>query len=67
MSAVIVGVLAFATLAIGESGGGDLTNLSERRLIEAHLEAWYGGDFDAVPCSPGTGTVAHRAIGGSGP
>jgi len=26
----------------------DLTNLSERRLIEAHLEAWYGGDFDAA-------------------
>ena len=23
-------------------------NLSERRLIEAHLDAWYGGDFDGA-------------------
>jgi hypothetical protein len=48
VSATIVGILAAATLAIGESGGVDLTNLSERRLIEAHLQAWYGGDFDAA-------------------
>ena len=48
MSATIVGILAAATLAIGESGGVDLANLSERRLIEAHLEAWYGGDLDAA-------------------
>ena len=48
MSAIIVGVLAAATLAIGEGGGLDLATLSERRLIEAHLEAWYGGDFDAA-------------------
>ena len=43
----------------------DLTNLSERRLIEAHLEAWYGGT--SMPpmlsghrngCAPG-----HRRIG----
>ena len=45
----------------------DLTNLSERRLIEAHLEAWYGGDFDAAHALRAPGTVAHRAIGGSGP
>jgi hypothetical protein len=43
-----VGVLAAATLAIGESGGVDLMNLSERRLIGAHLDAWYGGDFEAA-------------------
>jgi hypothetical protein len=48
VSAAIVGVLAAATLAIGESGRLDLANLSERRLIESHLEAWYGGDFDAA-------------------
>ena len=48
VSATIVGILAAATLAIGDSGGVGLTNLSERRLIEAHLEAWYGGDFDAA-------------------
>jgi hypothetical protein len=48
ISAAIVGVLAAATLAIGESGGVDLTNLSERRLIVAHLDAWHGGDFEAA-------------------
>jgi hypothetical protein len=48
VSAAIVGVLAAATLAIGESGRLDLVNLPERRLIESHLEAWYGGDFDAA-------------------
>jgi hypothetical protein len=48
VSAAIVGVLAAATLAIGESGGIDLANLPERRLIEAYLDAWYGGDFDAA-------------------
>lgn len=48
VSAAIVGVLAFATLAIGQGGEVDLMNLSERRLIEAHLESWYGGDFDAA-------------------
>ena len=63
--ATIVGVLAAATLAIGESGG-DLMNLSERRLIEAHLEAWYGGDFDAAealraPTPLRTGPSEERA------
>jgi hypothetical protein len=48
ISAAIVGVLAAATLAIGESGGVDLNNLSERRLIVAHLDAWHGGNFDAA-------------------
>ena len=48
VSAAVVGILAVATLAVGESGGLDLANRSERRLIEAHLEAWYGGDFDAA-------------------
>jgi hypothetical protein len=48
VSAVVVGILAAATLAVGESGGLDLANRSERRLIEAHLRAWYGGDFDAA-------------------
>ena len=48
VSAAIVGVLAAATLAIGETGGVDLSNLSERRLIEAHLAAWYGGDFEGA-------------------
>jgi hypothetical protein len=48
ISAAIVGVLAAATLAIGESGGVDVMHLSERRLIEAHLDAWYGGDFEAA-------------------
>ena len=48
VSAAIVGILAVATLVVGESGGLDLANRSERRLIEAHLEAWYGGDFDAA-------------------
>jgi hypothetical protein len=46
--AAMVGILAAATLAVGESGGVDLTNLSERSLIEAHLDAWYGGDFEAA-------------------
>jgi len=54
------------TLAIGESGGVDLTNVSERRLIEAHLEAWYGGDFDAAdalkaPAPLRTGPSEERA------
>ena len=44
--AALIGVLAAATLAIGESGGAGLMNLSERRLIAAHLDAWYGGDYD---------------------
>jgi hypothetical protein len=48
VSAAVVGILAAATLAVGESGGLDLANRSERQLIEAHLEAWYGGDFDAA-------------------
>jgi hypothetical protein len=48
LSATIVGVLAAATLAVGESGGVALTQLSERRLIVAHLEAWHGGDFEAA-------------------
>jgi hypothetical protein len=48
VSAAILGVLAAAVLAIGESGGIELMNLSERRLIEAHLDAWYGGDFQAA-------------------
>jgi hypothetical protein len=48
VSAAIVGVLAATTLAIGESGGVDIMKQSERRLIEAHLEAWYGGDFDGA-------------------
>jgi hypothetical protein len=48
ISAALVGVLATATLAIGESGGGDVMHLTERRLIEAHLDAWYGGDFEAA-------------------
>jgi hypothetical protein len=48
ISAAVVGVLAAATLAIGESGGVELMHLSERRLIEGHLAAWYGGDFEAA-------------------
>jgi hypothetical protein len=48
MAAIIVGLLAAATLAIGVTGGVDLMHLSERRLIEAYLEAWYGGDFDSA-------------------
>lgn len=48
ISAAVVGALAAATLAIGESGGVDLTNLSERRLIVTHLDAWHGGDFGAA-------------------
>jgi hypothetical protein len=48
ISAAFIGVLAAATLAIGESGGVDLRYLSERGLIEAHLDAWYGGHFEAA-------------------
>jgi hypothetical protein len=48
VSAAVVGILAAATLVVGESGGLDLANRSERQLIEAHLEAWYEGDFDAA-------------------
>jgi len=48
VSAAVVGILAAATFAVGESGGLDLAHRSERRLIEAHLEAWYGGDFDSA-------------------
>ncbi len=46
--AAIVGLLAAATLAIGESGGVDLTRLSEGRVIEEYLDAWYGGDYDGA-------------------
>ena len=46
--AAAVGVLAAAALAIGESGGVSLAHLSERHLIEAHLDAWYRGDFDTA-------------------
>lgn len=46
--AAIVGVLAATTFAIGERGGIELATGSDRRLIEAHLAAWYGGDFDAA-------------------
>lgn len=44
----MLGVLAAAVLAIGEAGGVDLSHLPERRLIQAHLDAWYGGDFDTA-------------------
>jgi hypothetical protein len=46
--AAVVGVLAAATLAIGELGGVSLPQPDERRLIEAHLEAWFGGDFETA-------------------
>jgi hypothetical protein len=46
--ATVVGVLAAATLAIGELGGVSLSQPDERRLIEAHLEAWFGGDFETA-------------------
>ncbi len=46
--AAIVGVIAATTFAIGESGGIEPANGSDRRLIEAHLAAWYGGDFDVA-------------------
>jgi len=41
-------VLAASTLAVGESGGGDIMKQSELQLIETHLESWYGGDFDGA-------------------
>lgn len=46
--ATIVGVLAAAALAIGELGGVSLSHPGERRLIEAHLDAWFGGDFETA-------------------
>jgi hypothetical protein len=46
--ATIVGVLAAAALAIGELGGISLSHPGERRLIEAHLDAWFGGDFETA-------------------
>lgn len=66
--AAVVGVLAAASLAIGESGGVSLANLPERRLIEAHLEAWHGGDFDTAnslqaPEQLRTGPSEERARG----
>lgn len=48
VSAAIIGVLAVATLAIGQSGEMDLMKQSDLRIIEAHLDAWYGGDFDGA-------------------
>ncbi|MGH8913853.1 MAG: hypothetical protein ACRDZM_04970 [Acidimicrobiia bacterium] len=48
VSAAVIGVIAAASLAIGESGGVSLAGLAERSLIEAHLDAWYGGDFDTA-------------------
>lgn len=44
----MLGVLAAALLAIGEAGGVNLSHLPERRLVQAHLDAWYGGDFDTA-------------------
>jgi len=66
--AAVVGVLAAASLAIGESGGLSLANFPERRLIEAHLDAWYGGDFDTAdslkaPERLRTGPSEERARG----
>ena len=46
--ATIVGVLAAAALAIGELGDISLSHTAERRLIEAHLDAWFGGDFETA-------------------
>ncbi len=46
--AAAVGVIAAAVLAVGESGGVSLAHLSERLVIEAHLDAWYSGDFDTA-------------------
>jgi hypothetical protein len=43
----LVGILAAATLAIGENGGLHLRS-AEERLVQAYLGAWYGGDFDAA-------------------
>jgi hypothetical protein len=48
VSAAVVGLLAATMLAVGESGGRDIMKQSELRLIETHLEAWYGGDFDGA-------------------
>ena len=66
--AAAVGVLAAGVLAIGESGGVSLAHLSERHLIEAHLDAWYGGDFDTAsslraPERLRTGPSEERARG----
>jgi len=46
--ATILGVLAAAGLAVGELGGVSLADPDERRLIEAHLDAWFGGDFETA-------------------
>jgi hypothetical protein len=48
VSAAIVGVLAVTTLAIGQSGEADLMKQSDLEIIEDHLDAWYGGDFDGA-------------------
>ena len=45
--AAVVGILAAATLAVGENGGLHLRS-AEERLIQTYLDAWYGGDFDAA-------------------
>lgn len=64
--AAVVGVLAAATLAIGESGGIALVRPSHVDLIEAHLEAWYGGDYETAeslraPQTLRTGPPEERA------
>jgi hypothetical protein len=43
----VFGILAAATLAVGEHGGLHLRS-TEERLIQAHLDAWYGGDYDSA-------------------
>jgi hypothetical protein len=48
VAATVLGILAAALLAVGESGGIDLSLFSERRLIQGYLDAWYGGDFEAA-------------------
>ena len=66
--ATIVGVLAAAALAIGELGGISLSHPAERRLVEAHLDAWFGGDFETArslraPEQIRTGPSDERARG----
>lgn len=68
IAAAVVGALAAVALALGETGGVDLSSHSERSVIEAHLDAWYGGDYDAAsalraPERIRTGPSEERARG----
>jgi hypothetical protein len=48
MVAAVIGALAAGTLLLVGEGNAGMSPLSHKNLIQAHLDAWYGGDFETA-------------------